>query len=343
MPRSLRPLALVAGAFALTAWTTACTSDSSAEAGAEMEASGAAPEMASSTTGELNPMTALHEAGQSVFGLYAPSAGGGPGRGDQPPPPAKTPAERAQETLAYGSSDYVFDGSMERGVAGALPAFTEFAQALQAQGATASTHPLVVKMAKITSAEQATEEVALQLDAGVSGIMFVEVETAAEAQSGLDAMRYESDGGTRPDRVGTAPAYWGVDEAEYRAKADLWPLDPEGELISWMIVETPEGLENVREIAAVPGIGVLWPGAGTLRGLYTTTDAAGEPVFDEEGWEGAIQLVLDACIEFDVPCGFPANASDIERRMDQGFSVFVMGWGEGGFETIDVGRMKAGR
>lgn len=342
MPRSHRPLALVAGAFALTAWTTACTSDA-AEAGAEAGASDGA-EMASSMDHDrLNPMIALHEAGQAVFGLYAPSPGGGPARGDQPPPPVKSAAERAQETLAYGSSDYVFDGSMERGVAEGLPAFTEFAQALQAQGASTTTNPLVVKMAKIENAEQTTRDVAQQLDAGVSTVMFVEVESAEEARMGLNAMRYESNGGTRPDRVGTAPAYWGLDEAGYREIADLWPLNPQGELLSWVIVESPEGLANVREIAAVPGIGVLWPGAGTLRGLYTTENADGERVFDEEGWEAAIQSVLDACLEFDVPCGFPANASDIERRMDQGFSVFVMGWGEGGFETIEVGRAKAGR
>ena len=29
------------------------------------------------------------------------------------------------------------------------------------------------------------------------------------------------------------------------------------------------------------GIGVLFPGAGTLRGVFTTTDANGQRVFDE--------------------------------------------------------------
>jgi 4-hydroxy-2-oxoheptanedioate aldolase len=198
-------------------------------------------------------------------------------------------------------------------------------------------------MAKIESEEQAIREVGMQLDAGVSGIMFVEVESAEEARWGLNAMRYASAGGTRPDGVGTAPAYWGLTDEEYRTEADLWPLNPDGELISWVIVESHEGLANVREIAAVPGIGVLWPGAGTLRGLFSTVDESGERVLDEEGWENAIQTVLAACKEFDVPCGYPANASDIEMRMDQGFSVFVMGWGEAGFETVELGRELSGR
>jgi hypothetical protein len=30
-------------------------------------------------------------------------------------------------------------------------------------------------------------------------------------------------------------------------------------------------------------------------------------------------------------------------RMQQGFSLFIMGWGEPGFEAIDIGRRRAGR
>jgi 4-hydroxy-2-oxoheptanedioate aldolase len=169
------------------------------------------------------------------------------------------------------------------------------------------------------------------------------VESAAEVRTGLAAMRFRSQGGTRPDAVGKAPAVWGLSEAEYREKADLWPLNPKGELVNWTIVESREGLAHVREIAAVPGIGVLWPGAGTLRQVFTTTSASGERVFDAAGWEAAIQQVLSACKEFKVACGFPANATDIEMRMQQGFSVFVMNWGDAGFKTVEMGRAKAGR
>jgi len=310
---------------------------------AEDQTSGTAATADAASTTHLNPLITLHEAGQPLFGLYAPSPGGGRGRGGAPPPPVKSPAERASETLAYAMSDYVFDGSMERGVEGGLPTFIDFRNAMQSAGANAALNPFVVKMAKIENAEQTTRDVGLQLDAGVSGIMFVEVESAEEARIGLAAMRYEDQGGTRSGGVGSAPEYWGLSEADYRVKADLWPLAPEGELISWVIVESHEGLANVREIAAVPGIGVLWPGAGTLRGLFSTTDADGQRVLDQEGWENAIQQVLSACKEFDIPCGFPSNASDIEMRMEQGFTVFVMGWGDRGFETVEMGRSLAGR
>lgn len=289
----------------------------------------------------LNPMITLHEGERPLFGLYAPSIR--PRARSNASSPAKSPPDRADEVLGFGMSDYVFDGSMEGGVERGLPAFLELRNAMQAAGADASSHPFVVKMAKLESEEQAVHEVGLQLDAGVSGIMFVEVESAEEVRWGLRAMRYSDDDGTRRNGVGSAPGYWGVTEAEYVEKADLWPLDPDGELVSWVIVESHEGLANVREIAAVPGIGVLWPGAGTLRGLFSTIDDDGQRVLDQEGWENAIQSVLSACKEFDVPCGYPANSSDIEMRLGQGFSVFVMGWGEGGFETVEMGRQLAGR
>jgi 4-hydroxy-2-oxoheptanedioate aldolase len=157
-------------------------------------------------------------------------------------------------------------------------------------------------------------------------------------------MRFVSNGGDRPDDdLGDAPARWGLSAAEYRRKADLWPLNPDGELINWTIVESIEGLENIREIAAVPGIGVLWPGAGTLRGIFSTTNADGQRVLDEEAWEESIQTVLAACKEFDIPCGFPARPDDIEMRMQQGFEVFVMSWGDAGFETVDIGRRLGNR
>jgi 4-hydroxy-2-oxoheptanedioate aldolase len=190
---------------------------------------------------------------------------------------------------------------------------------------------------------KAAQNIADQLDLGVSGVVFVGVESPDEVKAGLAAMRFKSKGGTRPDNVGSAPAYWGVNEKEYKEKADLWPLNPKGELVNFTIVESKAGLARVGEIAAVKGIGVLFPGAGTLRGVFTTTDANGQRTFDEKGWEAAIQQVLAACKEFSVPCGYPATANDIEMRMSQGFSVFIMNWGDQGFKAVDIGRRVGNR
>ncbi len=183
-----------------------------------------------------------------------------------------------------------------------------------------------------------------QLNAGVSTLSFVEVDNAEELRLGIAAMRFTSKGGTRPDDVGNAPKYWGLSEADYRRKADVWPLNPEGELVVWAIVETKEGLANVREIAQVPGLSVLVPGAGTLGGVFSTTNADGQRVRDNAAWEAAIQSVLAACKEFKVPCGYPVSETDIETRFQQGFTVGILqSFNDGAFRAIAKGRQISGR
>lgn len=301
----------------------------------------------------FNPLVDLLAARKPVFGLYAPSnrrPPARPGAPAAPETPPKTPAELAQLALSQNGSDYIFDGGMEHDYDAGYASFTEFAkgywaaQPFTSGGVRQLRQPLVVKTPEIApDPAKARERIAQQLNLGVSTIVFVGVESPDEVKQGLAMMRPATSGGTRPADVGTAPKLWGMSEQEYRAKADLWPANPKGELVNWTIVESKAGLARIREIAAVKGIGVLFPGAGTLRGVFSSTDAAGKRVFDEAGWEAAIQSVLAACKEFKVACGYPAGLGDIEMRMQQGFSVFVIGWGESGFKTVELGRKVGGR
>ena len=309
----------------------------------------------------FNPMVELLAAKKPLFGLYAPSNrrfGGGPGgpggaaRPATPPadaPPQKTPAQLAKEAVEFANSDFIFDGSMEGNFDPAAAQFQELMNGMSAAGILIKTpkphldKAVVVKMNEIAGNAKATENIGRQLNMGVTGIMFVSAESAEEVQTGINAMRFKSKGGTRSEDVGNAPAFWGMSEKEYKEKADLWPLNPNGELVNWTIVESKAGLEKVREIAAVKGIGVLWPGAGTLRGLFSTQQPDGTRKLDEAAWEASIQKVLAACKEFNVACGYPASANDIELRMKQGFSVFVMNWGDPGFKAIEIGKKAAGR
>jgi 2-keto-3-deoxy-L-rhamnonate aldolase RhmA len=300
----------------------------------------------------LNPVVDLLAAHKPVFGVYGP-------RNPRARPGAaattdtvrqKSPAELAKDALGYTTADYLFDGTMEGDFDRAYPAFAEFAKGIADGGMVAKGsvtrfhHPLFVKMHEIApDPAKAVADIGKQLDLGVSGVVFVGVESPDEVKTGLAAMRFKAKGGTRPDNVGSAPAYWGMSEKEYKETADVWPLDPKGELVNFTIVESKAGLARVREIAAVKGIGVLFPGAGTLRGVFSTTDANGQRTFDEKGWEAAIQQVLAACKEFNVACGYPATAADIEARMQQGFSVFVINWGEQGFKAVDIGRKVGNR
>ena len=319
----------------------------------------------------FNPMVELLAAKKPVFGLYAPSNrrfGGGPGAPGAAPrptsaeapagqpaappadaPPPKSQAELAKDAVTFPNSDFIFDGSMEGNFDSAAVQFQELMNGMTSAGILLKspqprlTKSVVVKMNEIAGNATAAANIGKQLNMGVTGIMFVSVESAEEAKLGIDAMRFKSKGGTRSESVGNAPAFWGMSEKEYKEKADLWPLNPNGELVNWTIIESKAGLDNIRAIAAVKGIGVLWPGAGTLRGLFSTPQPDGTRKLDEAAWEASIQKVLAACKEFNLPCGYPATPNDIEMRMKQGFSVFVMNWGDPGFKAIEIGKKAAGR
>jgi 2-keto-3-deoxy-L-rhamnonate aldolase RhmA len=293
----------------------------------------------------LNPVIELTEARKPVFGFYAPANRGGGRRGGAPDTTTrKTPAQLAADAVAYKSADLIFDGGMEGASVerfdAAYAAFGEFVAGMTSAGVLQKapprlSHPLFVKTPKISDdTVLAAERIARQLNLGVSGIVFVDVESAQELRQGLAMMRFRSNGGTRPDNVGSAPAFWGMNEREYKAKADVWPLNPNGELVNWTIVESREGIANVREIAAVKGIGALFVGAGTLNRVIP----------DATEREAAFTQVLAACREFNVPCGFPVgNPQVMEQRMKEGWSVFIINWGAPGFAAADTGRAIAAR
>jgi len=324
----------------------------------------------------LNPMIDLIAAKKAIFGLGLPSpprgggagnrGGGGAGAGTAytptpaptpaPDPTPKTPLDLAKDAIAHPEADYFFSGSMERGVDGPLPGFTTMMDAIVEAGGIASKPyphllvPVNVKTPNISRPDQPADpakyvtNISRQLNAGVTTISFVEVDTAEELRQGIAAMRFASKGGTRPDDIGSAAKYWGLSDAEYRRKADVWPLNPEGELVVWAIVETKEGLANVREIAQVKGLGVLVPGAGTLGGVFSTTNADGRRVRDDAAWEAAIQQVLSACKEFKLPCGYPVSENDIETRMQQGFNVAILqSFSDPSFRAVAKGRALSGR
>ena len=296
----------------------------------------------------LNPMIALHETGKPVFGVTHPAiVAGGRGRGAAPattePPPQPSLIDAAKETMAYTLSDFEYDSyspaNAER--------FMGYMAALLTAGGSMRTHAFISKIPILhTNPEVATARIVEQLNAGHAGIIMQEVESADEVRQAINAMRFKSKGGTRPETgLGLAAAYWGLSESEYRQKADVWPLNKDGELIIWAIVESKKGVANVREIAAVSGLTVVTVGAGTLGGVFSSTNAEGQRVRDQAGFDAAVATILAACKEFKVPCSHPANnPAEIERLMEMGFSVFTMqSRNQAAFDAVETGRKISGR
>jgi 4-hydroxy-2-oxoheptanedioate aldolase len=156
------------------------------------------------------------------------------------------------------------------------------------------------------------------------GVVFNGVDRPEQALTAVRSMRYPPLKGAKfPEPAGTrgygtaaATWAWGVSAAEYERRADVWPLNPEGDLLAIVMIESAEGLENVDAIARVPGIGALFLGAGAdlSRSLGVTL---GSPEL-----ETAFQRILAACKRHNVPCGLTAGSGeDVARRVREGWRL----------------------
>lgn len=107
---------------------------------------------------------------------------------------------------------------------------------------------------------------------------------------------------------------------------------PAQSVASVFIIESEQGIANARAITKTrPTVAI--PGPGTLSRVYNG---------DMVKVEHAIQTQLAACKEFDVPCGITAKASDVEKRLKEGFRVIII-YDRDYDATIDLARGLAGR
>ena len=251
---------------------------------------------------------------------------------------ARTP-DAAKKAIGDGQMDFVFI-NMERVQSYQPVEVKAFMQTMSEGGLVKNPNslPLATRLPIFhddpVAARQRTAEM---LNLGVHAIVFPDMESSEEARQAIAAMRYAQKGstapeGVRPDSVGGAPAYWGMPEKEYRQKADVYPINPDGELASIFIVESVKGIENSREITRERPT-VAFPGPGTLRSVFQG---------DMAKVESAIQTQLASCKEFNVPCGITANVNDIEKRIKEGFRMIII-YDRDYPETIKAGRAAAGR
>lgn len=170
------------------------------------------------------------------------------------------------------------------------------------------------------------------LDIGALAIVFPQIDTKEEALRAVRSMRIPPQrGAPYPDPPGIRGAglwstdgftgfpLWGaMDADEYMRRADLWPLNPEGELFAYIMIESPDGVRNIRDILDVPGIGGILIGVNDLSislgvGRATRT---GQPLAPEA--QAAVQHVLDACLEKQVLCSI-IGGGDRDAMIELGF------------------------
>lgn len=162
------------------------------------------------------------------------------------------------------------------------------------------------------------------LDAGLMGVLFNGIDTPEQALLAVQSMRYPQKRTSKypnpPGLRGYSPAaaawVWGISTQEYERRADVWPLNPDGDLLAIMMIETAEGVGNADAIAAVPGVGAFFIGSGSDLRQSLGVEADAPEV------EQARQTILRACLARNVACGLTeATAAGIARRLAEGWKM----------------------
>ena len=152
------------------------------------------------------------------------------------------------------------------------------------------------------------------LDLGAMGIMAPMVGTAEEARHIVSCTRYPPDG-----RRGAA---FGFASDDYQGGSVTEKIRiANARALVICLIETEEGVQNVDEIAAVPGVDVLW------LGHFDMTNFLGIPAqFDHPKYVDAIERMVAAARKHNKVLGFMSADDDWSRAYwDKGFRLFAYG------------------
>jgi len=120
----------------------------------------------------------------------------------------------------------------------------------------------------------------------------------------------------------TAAEIWGVSADEYTERADPWPLNPNGELMLGIKLESPEGVARAEEILAVPGLAFAEMGPGDLSHALGYKRMPGRDTYPPEMQE-AREKVFSLCKKYGVAfLEGAADAEGVRRRIDEGVRIF---------------------
>lgn len=189
--------------------------------------------------------------------------------------------------------------------------------------------PRVTPIVRIPPNEGQTNWIAKQvLDIGFYGIIWPHIDTVEDADNAVAAMRYPKvEGrplrepfGRRGDAPNRAVTYWGITQQEYYERADLWPLDPKGELLCCLMIESPEGIKNLPAmLEQVPGIGIIFTGEGDL------SQELGHPrQYEHPDVLAGVREILDICKAHNVPNGwYHTTLDNVERIVADGYRAIM--------------------
>src|SRR3954467_5542965 len=140
------------------------------------------------------------------------------------------------------------------------------------------------------------------LATGVHGVLLTHADDPAAVRAFVEAIRFPmhkqgvGENGLKEGRRGvhgvpTAAEIWGVSQDEYMAKADAWPLNPNGELLLGLKLEDKYALANADANLKIPGIAFAEWGPGDMAlSLGVARGGANDPKMKD-----ARATILNAC------------------------------------------------
>src|SRR5712672_1389965 len=185
------------------------------------------------------------------------------------------------------------------------------------------------------------------LDLGVYGVLWPHISTVDQAHNAVAACRYPrlktaplyEPAGIRGDGPTAAVRYWGLSQQDYYARADVWPLNPKGEVFVILMMEDTRGIEALPQILQnVPGIGAILIGEGDL------SQELGYPrQYEHPEVLKWMARVVDTCKKNNVPVGHPhVDGNNVERILSEGYR-FLMAAPVRSYAALDKGLRLAGR
>jgi 4-hydroxy-2-oxoheptanedioate aldolase len=214
----------------------------------------------------INRAIELLEAGQPVY--YTGSHSGTEGTFEA----GKADAQTYADYISYDMEHAPYD----------IKGLADYMKGLVAGGPTKSGHrtPAVIVNVPVNGIDEAAVRAnawmfTQVLATGVHGIMLTHADTPGAIRAFVELSRLPIhhqgvatgilDEGRRGAH-GSPPAaqIWGVTTPEYEDKADVWPLNPKGELLLGVKLEDKYALANAEQNLRVPGIGFAEWGPGDM-------------------------------------------------------------------------------
>ena len=166
------------------------------------------------------------------------------------------------------------------------------------------------------------------LDLGVYGIVWPHVSTVEQAHNAVAACRYPrlknaplyEPAGIRGDGPTAAVRYWGLTQQDYYQRADVWPLNPKGEIFVVLMIEDTQGIANLADMLKdVPGISAVLIGEGDL------SQELGYPrQYEHPKVLEAMARIVETCKAHNVPVGHPhVDARNVERLIGEGYRMLM--------------------